>query len=145
MLPPRLQERLTAAAAEAFCGVPVLAAYAYGSRVSGRPLPASDLDVGYYLEGYRDEAVLSLAEEMRLADRLSELVGVEVDLRNLGVAPLELRGRVLEDGVRVYSGPAAARVALEREVLARYHDYKPTFERMHATRLAARARRSAAR
>jgi len=44
-----LLERLRAAAAAVFPGSPVLAAYAYGSRVSGRPRPGSDVDIGYYL------------------------------------------------------------------------------------------------
>ena len=103
---------------------PVLVAYAFGSRVSGRPLPGSDLDVGYYLRRYRHGEPLPLHEEMRLADELSAAVGCEVDLRNLADAPLELRGRVLEEGVRIFSGDDAERVALERDLLGRYHDYR---------------------
>ena len=68
-------------------------------------------------------------------------MGLEVDLRNLAEAPLELRGRVLEDGVRVYSGDDVARVELERELLGRYHDYKDVFQRMHEVRLRALAAR----
>jgi predicted nucleotidyltransferase len=113
----------------------VLAAYAFGSQLVGRPRPDSDLDIGYYLDEYQRGASLSIAEEMDLATKLSSDVGFSVDLRNLASAPLELRGRVLEEGVRIYSGNAAARVGLERELLARYHDYKEIFEQMHATRL----------
>jgi hypothetical protein len=76
-----------------------------------------------------------------LAGKLSESVGFTVDLRNLAGAPLELRGRVLEDGMRIYSGDAAARVALERDVLSRYHDYKEVFREMHDVRLRAIAER----
>lgn len=119
----------------------MLVAYAFGSRVAGTPRPDSDLDVGYYLDGYRHGDRLSIGEEMRLASRLSTAVGLDVDLRNLAEAPLELRGRVLEEGVRIYSGDAAARVALERDLLARYHEYKDTFRRMHAIRLRAVAER----
>jgi predicted nucleotidyltransferase len=141
VIDPNLHLALRRAAGEAFATLPVLAAYAYGSRVAGTPRPGSDLDVGYYLEGYRQGARLSIAEEMRLASRLSAVVGVEVDLRNLAEAPLELRGRVLEEGVRIYSGDAVARVGLERDLLGRYHDYKETFRRMHAMRLRAVAER----
>ena len=113
----------------------MLAAYAFGSRLVGRPRPDSDLDIGYYLDDFRHGASLSIAEEMNLAATFSSAVGFSVDLRNLASAPLELRGRVLEEGTRIYSGNAAARVGLERELLARYHDYKEIFEQMHATRL----------
>lgn len=136
-----LLERLRAAAAAVFPGSPVLAAYVYGSRVSGRPRPGSDVDIGYYLGGYRRGRLLSLGEESRLASALVDAVGIDVDLRNLAEAPLELRGRVLEEGIRIYSGDDPERVALERYVLAHYHDYKETFRTMHNTRLRQLARR----
>jgi predicted nucleotidyltransferase len=141
VLEPSVRRALERAAAGAFETLPVLAAYVFGSRVAGTPRPDSDLDIGYYLDGYRRGERLSLGEEMRLAARLSAAAGLAVDLRNLGEAPLELRGRVLEEGVRIYSGDAAARVALERELLARYHDCKDAFRRMHAIRLRAVAER----
>ena len=113
----------------------VLAAYAFGSRLSGRPRPDSDLDVGYYLVGYRSGESLPLREEMQLASELSAAAGLEVDLRDLAGTPLELRGRVLEEGVRIFSGDPVERVALERELLSRYHDYKEEFRQMHEIRL----------
>ena len=134
-------ERLRAAAESVFRGRMILAAYAYGSRVSGRPRPESDLDVGYYMRGYHRGESLALREEMRLASDFSEAVGREVDLRNLADAPLELRGRVLEEGVRIFSGDDVERVGLERDLLARYHDYKETFRRMHELRLRRTAER----
>jgi len=134
-------QHLREAAERLFRGGPVLAAYAYGSRVSGRPRPASDVDVGYYLSGYRNGQLLPLREELQLASALSDVVGLEIDLRNLAGAPLELRGRVLEDGVRIYSGDDARRVELERDLLGRYHDYKEVFEHMHEVRLRALAAR----
>ena len=128
-------ERLKGVARDLFRARSVLAAYVFGSRVSGTPRSDSDLDVGYYLEEYRRGDGLPIAEEMRLASELSAAVGLNVDLRNLASAPLELRGRVLEEGVRIYSGDPVARVTLERELLGRYHDYKEIFEQMHAMRL----------
>jgi len=128
-------EKVRGAAQRAFAGGPILVAYAFGSRVSGRPMPESDLDVGYYLCGHRRGETLPLGEEMRLADELSAAVGQEVDLRNLADAPLELKGRILEEGARIFSAKDPERVALERELLGRYHDYKEEFLRMHAIRL----------
>jgi predicted nucleotidyltransferase len=136
-----LLENLRAAAIQLFRNGPLLAAYAYGSRVSGRPRPGSDLDVGYYLKGYRAGELLTLREESRLASALSEAMGIEVDLRDLAGASLEFRGRVLEEGARIYSADDVARVALERELLGRYHDYKDIYRRMHHERLRSLAAR----
>ena len=136
-----LLKKLQTVAARLFSGRGVLAAYAFGSRVSGTPLEGSDLDVGYYLEGYRDREILPIREEMVLAADMSDEVGFQVDLRNLGGAPLELRGRVLEEGVRIYSGNDSDRVDLECDILARYHDYKDVFRQMHETRLKQTAKR----
>ena len=87
--------RLREAGERLFRRGPLLAAYANGGRVSTRPRPASDVDVGYYLIGYRSGQLLSLREELCLASKLSDAVGLEVDLRNLADAPRELRGRAL--------------------------------------------------
>jgi predicted nucleotidyltransferase len=134
-------ERVIDAASSVFAGRGVLAAYAFGSRVSGRARPDSDLDVGYYRVPEAPSASFDVATEMRLAQALSDAAGVAVDLRSLDGAPLDLKGRVLETGVRVFSGDDARRVRLERELLARYHDYQAEFELMHERRLRAVAER----
>jgi len=48
---------------------------------------------------------------------------------------LDLRGRILEEGVRIFSANDGERVALERELLGRYHDYKEEYLRMYEIRL----------
>jgi predicted nucleotidyltransferase len=131
--------RIRAAATAAFAGRGILAAYVHGSRVAGRPRPESDLDIGYYpLPGC---AGLRLADELALAAGLSEAVGLSVDLRNLAEAPLDLRGTVLEEGIRVFSADESLRVDLEVGLLARYHDYKEEYRRLHVERLAGLAAR----
>ncbi len=138
-----LVERVREAAARILSGRGLLAAYAFGSRIAGSPRADSDLDIGYYLTGRPGNATLPLRDEIALASALSDEVGVDVDLRELSGAPLELRGRVLEEGVRVYCGDAVARVALERDILGRYHDYKAEFLLMHDLRLRTLAERGA--
>jgi predicted nucleotidyltransferase len=118
-----------------FAGTRVFLAYAHGSRVDSCARHDSDFDIGYYLTGDRPPP-LPLAEEMVLADRLSRRLGVEVDLRNLGQAPLEWRARVLERGCRLYCSDETARVTLEREQMVRWFDERPRLEQFHATRLA---------
>jgi len=137
---PTLISGLRKAAAAHFTECGVLAAYAYGSRVAGSPRPDSDLDVGYYpLPGSQG---LPLQAEMLLAAKLTEALGVDIDLRNLAEAPLELRGAVLEDGVRVFSSNEELRVDLEAGLLSRYHDYKDIFRRLHEEHLASLAART---
>ncbi len=131
----QLIERLRRAAERHFPEHRVLVAYAYGSRVSGTARLDSDLDLGYYLCGYREGEQLPIKTEMLLGDRLSREVGLDVDIRNLGPAPLEARGRILEHGVRLFSGDDVERVALERELLSRYHDRKAEFEELRRLRL----------
>lgn len=123
------------AAGRLFAGTGIVVAYAYGSRVHGAPRPDSDLDVGYYLREWFKGRTLPIRQEMLLASSLSDWAGVEVDLRNLGRAPLELRGRVLEEGVRVFIEDEVERVNLERDLLGRYHDYKEGFALLHERRL----------
>jgi predicted nucleotidyltransferase len=101
-------DRLSRAATDLFPRHRILLAYAFGSRISGRPRPDSNLDVAYYVQGCLEGRSPSNAEEMSLASRLSEAVGVEVDLRDFADAPLELRGRVLEEGVRIFDGESVA-------------------------------------
>jgi predicted nucleotidyltransferase len=126
-------DRASQACADVFCGTPVFLAYAYGSRIEGGATPTSDLDIGYYLA---TPGSLPLAEEMILADRLSRRLGMDVDLRNLGPAPLEWRARVLERGRRLHCINETARVAIERELMVRWFDEQPRINRLHATRLA---------
>ncbi len=59
---------------------------------------------------------------------MTDRLGVDVDLRDLSGAPLEVRGRIVEDGVRLYSGDFHERVELEADIYSRYHDYKSEFE-----------------
>jgi predicted nucleotidyltransferase len=138
---PDFLSRLRSAAAQVFHGHRVLAAYAFGSRIHGRPRQESDLDIGYYLFPGQDP--LPVGREMTMAADLSVVLGLEVDLRSLDRAPLETRGRILEEGVRIYSGDDVARVSLERSTLSFYHDYKDVFRHMHEVRLKNRARRGA--
>lgn len=134
-------QTLREVAAAVFAGHPILAAYAFGSQISGTPRPDSDLDVGYFLTLPSLSPGLPLEEELRLASAFSERLCLEVDLRCLDQAPLETRGRVLEGGVRIYSGDDARRVSLERSTLSRYHDYKAIFIRMRQERLRRKAQR----
>ena len=133
---------LREAAQRSFARTSVFLAYAFGSRVWGAPRNNSDLDVGYYLFPQAQTDCLILQEDLLVAGELSDAIGIEVDLRCLARAPLQLRGHVLESGRRIYCADDVARVNAERDLLGQYHDYKAEFEQWRRLRFASMARRS---
>lgn len=133
----KLLAEFSGVARDVLMGTPVAVAYAFGSRVTGSESPESDLDVGYFTGLGNGAPAVELYDELVLGDRLSRRLGVEVDFRNMGTAPLEWRATVLQQGVCVYCGDDVLRVAVERETLMRWFDEKPRFERLHEMRLKA--------
>lgn len=123
--------RLREAAEAAFTDrVQVVSAYAFGSRVSGRPLPGSDLDVALLVSAGAVEEDPLVVE--RLASRLSEalgVVGVEIDGRDARSLPLALQGRIITQGMLIYEGDAVERVRFETDVRRLYFDFLPLIER----------------
>lgn len=121
---------LRKAARTAFSGREVvICAYAFGSRVSGRPLPGSDLDIAVVVPPDLEEADPLLVE--RLASRLSEALGsgVDIDCRCAASLPLALQGRIITEGVMIYEGDAVGRVRFETDVRRLYFDFLPLIER----------------
>ncbi|MDQ3708128.1 MAG: nucleotidyltransferase domain-containing protein [Actinomycetota bacterium] len=96
-LPDRLVERLGEAG--------VAAVYLIGSRATGTHTPASDADVAVLMaHGGRR---LTLTERSGLANAFADALGApDADLV-LDEAPLELRGRVVQEG-RLLARPAGS-------------------------------------
>lgn len=111
----------------------VAAAYAHGSRVDGRPLPRSDLDLVLVLEG------LAAPRDPLLAERISALLaselgselpsGVEVDAHLAERLPLPVLGRVVTRGVLIYERSPVRRVEFETSTRRLYFDFLPLLER----------------
>lgn len=129
------QEDVSRVAEDVFEGTHIVLAYAYGSRVAGNASPGSDLDVGYFLSERHAAQPLSIYDEMVLADRMSRRIGVEVDLRNVGLAPLEWQARVIREGVLIFSRDEPTRVEIERGILVRWFDEQQRLDRFHKMRL----------
>lgn len=123
-------DRLRDALKRVLADVPeVAAAYAYGSRVSGRPLSSSDLDVAVLLrEGEASDDPL-LAE--RIAARLTLELGssVEADVHLARTLPLPIQGRVITTGVLLHEADPSARVEFETATRRLYFDFLPFIER----------------
>lgn len=102
----------------------VATAYLHGSRVRGTARPDSDTDVAVLLRpGARP---LPLLRREDLAARLSpDFGGADVDLTVLDEAPLELRARVIREGVVVFRDDEPRRVAFEVDTQSRWFDVEP--------------------
>lgn len=124
-------ERLRTAVARLLAEEPEIAvAYAYGSRMAGKALPTSDLDIALVLRG--EEALVAdplLAE--RIAGRIaSELrTSIEIDAHVASHLPLPVRGRVVTEGVLLYDSDPARRVEFETSTRRLYFDFLPFIER----------------
>lgn len=107
----------------------VAAAYAYGSRVRGRPLPLSDLDIGFVLEADARREDPLLAE--RLAARIATALGtgIEIDAHIADDLPLSVRGRMVTEGLLIYERDASRRVEFETDTRRLYFDFLPLLER----------------
>lgn len=102
----------------------VVVAYLFGSRATGRQHEASDADIGLLVDRH-----LGLLERERLSDRLAQALGVsDVDVVVLEEAPLELRGRVVQEGRLMFSADEPRRVSFEARTRSEYFDFLPTLD-----------------
>ena len=93
----------------------LVAAYRFGSTVTGDERPDSDVDVAVL--GPRP---LAASERLRLAARIADLVHRDVDLVDLLRASTVLRMQVVSRGVAMSLGDEAARGAFEDRVFSDY-------------------------
>ncbi len=110
--------------AEALADAGARFAYLFGSRADEEERANSDVDIAVMVG-----RELGLLEEQRLADRLATALGAsDIDLVMLGRAGLELRGRIVQQGRRIFSADEPARVAFEVRTRSEYFDYLPYLE-----------------
>lgn len=102
----------------------VATAYLHGSRARGTEHPGSDADVAVLLR--EGAPPLPLLRREDLAARLApDFDGADVDLTVLDGAPLEVRARVVREGVVVFRGDEPRRVAFEVDTQSRWFDVEP--------------------
>ena len=109
---------------------PVQLAYLYGSVVTGYTTPFSDVDIALLTtEPLAPLARLRLIQHVQT--RLYEdLEMVNVDVRIINDAPLVLQGRVVTDGVLLYTRDEQARFDFETITRMHYFDYLPIHKRL---------------
>jgi len=111
---------------------PVMLAYLYGSVVDGSASSVSDVDIALVFEPGR---LLSPYERMRreihIAAETEDRCGFrEADVRSIDNAPLTVQGRVLTEGILLYSRDEDFRVQYEVYTRKLYFDFLPVEEMM---------------
>lgn len=105
---------------------PITAAYLFGSVNKNKARSDSDIDIA-----------LVFNEEMTSYDRLftelriqSELEGAcqvnPIDCRSIDNAPLMIKGRIIQEGTRIFEGDRERRIEFEVMTRKFYFDYLPT-------------------
>jgi len=128
----RIVESLREALPRALAEYPVDVAYVFGSVARGTITPFSDVDVALTLcESLPPFERLNLELEIEAAiEDASGLTGL--DVRIINEAPLLVRGRIVQEGVRLYERDHAQRVAFEVYTRKRYFDFEPVARRLQA-------------
>jgi len=115
---------------------PVGLAYLYGSTTTGQTTPFSDVDIALVVdEGLSpyERLKLTLRLQLDLADRCDIS---NVDVRIINDAPLVFQGRVVCDGILVYSREEQERIEFEVGTRLQYFDYLPIHKRLQDAFLA---------
>jgi len=109
---------------------PVDAAYAFGSVARGTMTPFSDVDIALLLAApmtpyERLELELTIQGDIEAASGFSP-----VDVRAINQAPLLVQGRIVQQGILLYEGDRARRIAFEVATRKRYFDFAPVARRL---------------
>ncbi len=106
-------------------GLPVRLAYLYGSSATGQVTPFSDVDLALVVDADLsplERLKLTLSVQLDLADNCDI---TNADVRIINDAPLVLQGKVVCEGILVFSIDDQERVAFETTTRLRYFDYQP--------------------
>jgi hypothetical protein len=111
---------------------PVLLAYAYGSQAVGVATPKSDVDIALLLQ---PDADLTTYERIQLECDIELEIEAHCDVtlpdvRSINHAPLRIQGKIVTQGVLLYSADEDARVAYELRIRKRYFDFQPVLTKM---------------
>ena len=119
----KIKSSLLKLAPDIFGERPVLFAYLYGSYATGSVHPFSDLDIGVY--GEKISAGQRLGLELSLALAIDEKLGsgVPSDVRVINNLPVMLAGKIITEGVLLFSKNDIIRVEFETVVRKVYFDF----------------------
>lgn len=126
--PEQIKEILLTEASGIFEKQPVLFAYLYGSFAAGGDHPFSDIDIAIFVEDHaiKEGLELELALSLQIDQKLNCRAKSEVRIVNN--LPLTFKGKIVTEGIRIYSADEIERVMFETSVLSAYFDFRPVIE-----------------
>ncbi|MCI0496112.1 nucleotidyltransferase domain-containing protein, partial [candidate division KSB1 bacterium] len=98
------------------------------SYASGYVHPFSDIDIGIFVD---DHAVhVSLELELSLSLQVDQKLNCQAksEVRIINNLPLTVKGKIVTEGIRIYSSNEIERVIFEKYVLGAYFDFRPVIE-----------------
>jgi uncharacterized protein len=106
-------------------------AYLFGSTATGTARPDSDVDVAVSLDSNvpherRLEQSLAIARELTTATGLSR-----IEVVVLNDVPLPIKGRIVSEGIVIYSVDEPARVEFESRTFRENGDFEIAFSGLH--------------
>ena len=124
----KVKTSLLERAPDIFGDCPVLFAYLYGSYATGAVHPFSDVDIGVYVDEVSTREYLKL--ELSLALALDEKLdsAISSDVRVINNLPVMLAGRIITEGVLLFSKNDTVRVDFETSVRKIYFDFFPVLQ-----------------
>jgi predicted nucleotidyltransferase len=130
----KIHSDLLKLAPDIFGNYPVLVAYLYGSYATGLVHPFSDLDIAIYVNRISRSQYLDL--ELSLALEIDERLegGLPSEVRVMNELPLVITGRIITEGVLLFSRDEIIRVDFETSIRDAYFDFLPvlrTYERTY--------------
>ncbi|MBW1716581.1 MAG: nucleotidyltransferase domain-containing protein [Deltaproteobacteria bacterium] len=129
----RIHKDLLTLAAEIFGSYPVLFAYLYGSYATGLVHPFSDLDIAIYVNKMPRRQYLDL--ELSLALEIDEKMesGVASEVRVMNELPLIITGKIVTEGILLFSRDEIIRVDFETSIRDAYFDFLPILQTYQRT------------
>ncbi len=109
----------------------IASSYLFGSQVSGKIGPMSDVDIAILLKDNAPKGRELIHEEDYLSYRIAEALGVrEVDLVNLNSQGLIFQHNVLKTGMLIYDADPDFRIKFVTQVISHYCDFELTLRFM---------------
>ena len=104
---------------------PVMLCYLYGSYARGDVHSFSDIDIGIYLKKMNSGKMLDI--ELSLALEFDEIVGsgCNVDVRSINNMPLVMKGKIITEGILLFSRDDPFRIEFETSIRKAYFDFRP--------------------